>query len=158
MFRQVLLALTMCAVVGISAHADTIVVGSHQSPYGPLYSASSVPFEAFEWTPLDFAAFSAYGGDFANVRRPVVPVTFFEDPMLPGNAPGPEDEQANMRLRSLPFFEELPSGMPQQFNIEELPVDVSEAAQSIPEPEALMLVGLGLLSVSRRLRRTFHAR
>ena len=80
MFRHALLALTL-AVVGMPLRADSIVVGSHRSPYGPLYSASSSPFEAFEWTPLDFAAFSAYGGDFSNVRRPVVPVTFFDDPM-----------------------------------------------------------------------------
>ena len=69
----------------------------------------------------------------------------------------PEDEQVNIRLRGLPYFEELP-GMPQQFNVEELPVDVSEPAPSIPEPGALMLVGLGLLGVSHRLRRTFHPR
>ena len=160
MFRHVLLAVTLCAVAAIPAKADTIVVGSHQSqsPYGPLYSASSMPFEAFDWNALDFAAFAAYGGDFANVRRPVLPATLFDDPMLPGAAPGPEDEQVSLWLRSLPLLEELPADMPHQFNMEELPVDVSEVAPSIPEPGALMLVGLGLLGISRRLRRSFQTR
>ncbi len=46
--------------------------------------------------------------------------------------------------------------MPQEFH-EELPADVSEAAPSIPEPGALMLVGLGLLGLSRRVR-AYYAR
>src|SRR5687767_8545530 len=66
MFRHALLALTLVATVGMPLRADSIVVSSEGAPYGPLYSASSSPFEEFEWTPLDFAAFSAYGGDFSN--------------------------------------------------------------------------------------------
>ena len=132
--------------------ADTIVVGSNYSPYGPLYSPSSQPFEAFDWTPLDFAAFSAYGGDFSNVRRPVTPVPVFSDTMLPPDVQGPEDEQVFLRLIALPFFEELPAGMPQDFQ-EGPPADVSEAApSSIPEPGVLLLVGIGLLGLSRHVR------
>src|SRR6187431_179654 len=111
MFRHALLALTLVAIVGMPVRADSIGVGSHLSPYGPLYSASSSPFEAFEWTALDFAAFSAYGGDFSNVRRPVVPVTFFDNPVQADIEPGPEDEQVHIRLSALPFFEELPAAM-----------------------------------------------
>ena len=121
-----------------------------------MYSPSSQPFEAFEWTPLDFAAFAAYGGDFANVRRPVMPVIFVEDLMTPADAPDPEDEQVVFRLRAMPFFEELPAAMPQDF-LEAPPADVQEAAPSIPEPGALMLVGIGLLGLSRRVR-AYYAR
>ena len=144
MLRHALLALMLVATVGMPLRADSIGVGSHRSPYGPLYSAASSPFEAFEWTPLDFAAFSAYGGDFSNVRRPVVPVTFFDDPMQPAIEPGPEDEQLNVRLSALSFFEELPPAMLKGVEGEELVADVPEAVPSIPEPGALLLVGLGL--------------
>jgi len=156
MRRHALLALILPLFVAMPLRADTIVVGSNHSPYGPLYSPSSQPFEAFEWTPLDFAAFSAYGGDFSNVRRPVAPITFFEDPMTPPDIQGPEDEQVVLRLLSSPYFEELPAGMPQEIP-GALPSDVSEAAPTIPEPGALMLVGLGLLGLSRRVR-AYYAR
>ena len=151
MFRHAPLALTLSLFVTLPLRADTIVVGANYSPYGPMYSPSSQPFEAFEWTPLDFAAFSAYGGDFANVRRPVAPVTFFEDPMTPAGVQGPEDEQVVLQFLASPYLEELPAGMSQAYH-EVVPADVSEAAPSIPEPGALMLVGLGLLGLSRRLR------
>ena len=131
--------------------------GSHRSPYGPLYSASSSPFEAFEWTPLDFAAFSAYGGDFSNVRRPVVPVTFFDDPMQPAVEPGPEDEQVNVRLLGPAVLRGTSGRHAEGRPGEELVADVPEAVPSIPEPGALMLVGLGLLGLSRRVR-TYYAR
>ena len=66
------------------------------------------------------------------MRRPVVPVTFFDDPMMaPPDAQGPEDEQVNIRLRALPYFEELPAGIPQDFH-EELPADVSEGSSGDP--------------------------
>ena len=157
MLRHALLALTLSLVVGLPLRADTIVAGSHQSPYRPLYSPSSAPFESFEWTPLDFAAFSAYGGDFSNLRRPVVPGTFFDDPMQPAIEPGPEDEQVNIRLSALPFFEELPAAMLKDIRDEDLVADAPDAVPSIPEPGALMLVGLGLLGLSRRVR-TYYAR
>ena len=157
MFRHALLALTLVAIVGMPVRADSIGVGSHRSPYGPLYSASSSPFEAFEWTSLDFAAFSAYGGDFSNLRRPVVPGTFFDDPMQPAIEPGPEDKQVNIRLSALPFFEDLPAAMLKDVLDEPLVADVPDAVPSIPEPGALMLVGLGLLGLSRRVR-TYYAR
>ena len=156
MFRHALFALTLSAVVAMPLRADTIVVGANYSPYGPLYSSSSQPFEAFEWTPLDFAAFSAYGGDFSNVRRPVVPESFFEDPMTPPDVRGVEDEQVILRILASPYFEELPAGTPEDLR-EPTPADVSEPAPSIPEPGALMLVGIGLLGLSRRLR-AFYAR
>jgi hypothetical protein len=116
-----------------------------------MYSPSSSPFEAFEWTPLDFAAFSAYGGDFANVRRPVTPVYFFEDPVQPPGERGPDDEQDLMRLINPPVFDEVPM-VAQSFAVEDVTPD------SVPEPGALMLVGLGLLGVSTRLRRAYRNR
>jgi hypothetical protein len=114
-----------------------------------MYSPSSSPFEAFEWTPLDFAAFSAYGGDFANVRRPVTPVYFFEDPVQPPAERGLDDEQANLRLQATPYFE-----------ASAMSLNDEEATQSepIPEPGALLLVGLGLLGASTRLRRAYRQR
>jgi hypothetical protein len=114
-----------------------------------MYSPSSSPFEAFEWTPLDFAAFSAYGGDFANVRRPVTPVYFFEDPIQPPAEPGLDDEQAAMRLQATPYMESLAMSMSYD--------EVSRSAP-IPEPGALLLVGLGLLGASTRLRRAYRQR
>jgi hypothetical protein len=156
MYRHALLALTLSLAVGMPVAAATIVAASYQSPYGPLYSPSSAPFESFDWTPLDFAAFSAYGGDFSNVRRPVMPVTFFEDPMTPPDFQGIEDEQVALRLFASPYFEELPAALPPDFG-QLPPADVLEAAPSIPEPTALLLVGVGLLGLSRRLR-AFYAR
>jgi hypothetical protein len=151
MLRQAFLALTMSLVVGMPAVAGPIGFGSGTSPYGPLYSASSSPFEAFEWTPLDFAAFSAYGGDFANVRRPVTPIYFVEELGPPPAPPGPDDEQAFMRQFNVPTFEELPSMSAMTF-------DAMSRTEPIPEPGALMLIGLGLLGASTRLRRAYRNR
>lgn len=147
MLRPAFLALTLSVVVGIPASAGPISFGSSSSPYGPMYSPSSSPFEAFEWTPLDFAAFSAYGGDFANVRRPVTPVYFFEDPVQPPEERGLDDEQASLRLQATPYFEA--SAM-------SLSYDEVSRSEPIPEPGALLLVGLGLLGASTRLRRAYR--
>jgi hypothetical protein len=157
MFRHALLALTMTVVAGMPLRADPIVGGSHHSPYGPLYSASSSPFESFEWTSLDFAAFSAYGGDFVNVRRPVTPVTFFDDPMIPAEAQGPEDEQVRLRLVLGPTFEDVPVAFLQELPREEPRADAVDPALTIAEPGVLILIGLGLLGASLRLR-TYYAR
>lgn len=151
MLRQAFLALTVSFVVGMPAVAGPIGFGSGPSPRGPLYSASSSPFEAFEWTPLDFAAFSAYGGDFANVRRPVTPIFFVGELAPPPGPPGPDDEQAFLRQFSVPTFDEMPS-------MSAMTLDSTALAEPVPEPGALMLVGLGLLGASTSLRRAYRNR
>lgn len=151
MLRQAFFALTMSLVVGMPAVAGPIGFGSGASPYGRMYSASSSPFESFEWTPLDFAAFSAYGGYFANVRRPVTPIHFFEELVTPPAPQGPDDEQAFMRQFNVPTVEEMPS-------ISALTFQADAASEPIPEPGALMLIGLGLLGASTRLRRAYRNR
>lgn len=158
MLRHAFLAVTLTLALGMPALADTMGPGAGQLPRGFLYSAASSPFEAFEWTPLDFAAFSAYGGDFANVRRPVERILFFEDPYLPSGERGPEDEQDALRLQTVAYFEELPAAGPQQFVYDELPVAGPEALSSIPEPGIAMMVGIGLLGLSSRLRRSYRQR
>ena len=155
MFRHALLALTLTMMSGLAATADTIGPAGTTASSGFTYSASSSPFEAFEWTSLDLAAFNAYGGDFANVRRPVTPIMFFEDPLLAPVQPGPEDEQAGLRMMaSHPYFEDSAP----KLVFEELPAASQASVSDVPEPGALMLVGLGLLGASHRLRRSYNAR
>lgn len=128
--------------------ADAGPVG-WQQPYF-TYSPGAVDFEDIEWTPLEFAAFSAYGGYFANVRRPKfetpLPQLFFQTPDF-----GMEDEfqfQANVSM--LPTF--LPQdAVFQGLSLTSLPDE--EQQTSVPEPGTLALVGVGLLAVSRSLRR-----
>ena len=155
MFRHTFLAATLTLVLGLPAAADTIGPAANQLPKGFSYSPSALPFEAFEWTSLDFAAFSAYGGDFANVRRPAEQIFFFEEQYLPPGPTGPEDEQELLFLQPMPFIEEVPAESP-QFAYDELPVGESEALSSIPEPGIAMMVGLGLLGLSRRIRRSYR--
>lgn len=148
MLRQAFLALTVSLVVGLPAAAGPIGFGSGGSP---TYSAASSPFEAFDWTPLDLAAFAAYGGDFANVRKPVTPLYFYEDLTPPPAPQGPDDEQALMLQFSGPTFEQTPM----------LSLTFDESARStdsVPEPGALLLVGLGMLGVSTKLRRIYRKR
>lgn len=166
MMRRLFLAVTLSMGVVQPSFADSMGTGGTFQPYGPTYSASSRPFEAFDWTPLDFAAFSAYGGDFANVRKPVEKINFVEDPFqLPG-LPGPEDEQDALKAFGASvviappqffFFEELPSAGPQAF-YDELPSAGPSAVPPIPEPTTAMLVGFGLLGMASRLRRSSGAR
>ena len=152
MFRHALFALTITVLSGLAADADTIGPGAASAPHGFLYSDASLPFEAFEWSALDLAAFDAYGGDFANVRRPVTPVFFIEDPVGPLEQVA-DDEQPELRLMASPgFFDPVPEGP--SFAASLAPVDESD----VPEPGVLMLVGLGLLGASRRLRRAYAGR
>jgi hypothetical protein len=78
------------SIVGTALVLSLALTGSVQA--GPLdwqqpyftYSPGAVDFEDIEWTPLEFAAFSAYGGYFANIRRPrfetPLPNLFFQEP------------------------------------------------------------------------------
>lgn len=149
MLRQAFVFLTVSLLAAAPAVAGPIGFGG-ASPYGPMYSASSSPFEAFEWTPLDLAAFNAYGGDFANVRKPVTPIYFYEDLTPPPAPPGPDDEQA--------FLAFSPMSAPTP-TMAALTMDASaRAAESVPEPGALFLIGLGMLGASTKLRRMYQRR
>lgn len=161
MLRRVMLACALSLGLAASSAADSMGPETGGLPQGFLYSPSSSPFEAFEWTPLDLQAFAAYGGDFSNVRRPTPQFTIFENPFLPPAPRGPEDEQGAMQHLSMPFFEELPQlpAQEQRLTYQELPglQDDPDGADSIPEPGVLALIGLGLLGVSSRLRRAYRA-
>ncbi len=145
----------LVVVVGSAGVAEAGPIG-HQQPYF-TYSPGAPTFESFNWTHLEFAAFSAYGGYFANVRRPE-----FETPLphiLPTNALlGIDDEfnldpykQSPAQLSFLPGETDLfASAFTHSVDLnDENPQDGS----SIPEPGTLALVGLGLLGLSRSLAR-----
>lgn len=129
--------------------------GATAGPIGPdtvppptfVYSPGAVPFESFDWTPLDLAAFAAYGGDFANIRRPESGLGGLLDPLDPPANAGPEDEYRLYLVASFPNFEDV------RFEDSPLLLQEQEDTQSIPEPGALALVGAGLLAVSHTLRR-----
>lgn len=144
------------SIVGTALVLSLALTGSVQA--GPLdwqqpyftYSPGAVDFEDIEWTPLEFAAFSAYGGYFANIRRPrfetPLPNLFFQEPDF-----SLEDEvkiQAN--VSGVPTFMPLPEGF-QAFSMMSVPDD--EEQTPVPEPGALALIGVGLLAASRSLRR-----
>lgn len=141
------------AVLSGTAHADTI--GWQQPPQPPqpyfTYSTGALAFEHISWTPLDFAAFAAYGGYFANVRRPEfeTAVPTFQ----PLDTYGIDDEFS--LLMDLQFTP-TPTFMAAEGAFESLAFDdPSEPSRSaaIAEPGTLALVGLGLLALSRQLRR-----
>lgn len=158
MLRRVMLASVLSLGLAANTFADSMGYQNGQSPYSLSYSASSTPFEAFEWTPLDFAAFSAYGGDFANVRKPVMRITFVEDPFTPPAPAGPDDEQAvvfGFQPYSVPYFESLPQESSLQY--QELDAAGPDRDSTIPEPGVLALIGLGLLGASSRLRRAYRS-
>lgn len=122
-----------------------------QQPYF-TYSPGAVDFEDIDWTPLDFAAFSAYGGYFANVRQPrfetPLPQLFFLEPDF-----GIEDE-VKIQVNGLMAQTFVPSFTPLAFSAINLDGDEDQTpGPSVPEPGTLALVGVGLLAVSRSLRR-----
>ncbi|HTV02565.1 MAG TPA: PEP-CTERM sorting domain-containing protein [Luteitalea sp.] len=147
MLRRLILASALCLGLAHTSFADSIAYQNGQSPYSLPYSASSSPFEAFEWTPLDLAAFAAYGGDFVNVRKPVTQIAIIED-LAPPPPPGPDDEQVVFAMAT-PFASPYFEGISQAAVAE--PTD--DDTPSIPEPGALLLIGLGMLGASSRLRR-----
>ena len=151
MLRRLIAACVLCLGTAASSFADPLGHQNSPLPYGFRYSPSSSPFEAFEWTPLEFAAFSAYGGDFANLRKPVTPVYVFEEPFPPPGRPGPDDEQEILEVQNLAYFEELPQA-PRYLVLDEGPGG-DGGASAIPEPGVLALIGIGLLGASNRLRR-----
>ncbi len=153
MLRRIIPASALVLAVATSASAGSIGAQSGAVlPYGFMYSPSSSPFEAFEWTPLDFAAFSAYGGDFANVRKPVSPLYFSVEPILPPEPPGFEDEQGTLQMLSMPQVEGFSAGEARMaFMMAVAPPE--EPENPVPEPGTLALIGLGLLGASARLRR-----
>lgn len=161
MLRRVLFASALTLLAVSPAPADTIGYQASGSPYGLQYSPSASPFEAFEWTPLEFAAFQAYGGDFANIRKPVTPIYFLELPFTPGLPAGPDDELVMRSPEPLPFLENIPYYEPMarasRLSVGDVPLADDAAPSSIPEPGLLALIGIGMLGVSNRLRRHYRS-
>jgi len=159
MLRRVLYASALTLLAVSPAPADTIGYQASPSPYGLHYSPSSSPFEAFEWTPLEFAAFQAYGGDFANIRKPVTPIYFLDTPFMPAAPAGPDDELVMQALETVPYFETLPyyeqRSQAAFLLLDEAPAE-DENQSTIPEPGLLALIGIGMLGVSNRLRRHYR--
>lgn len=163
MLRRLLCASALTLLAVPCALADPIGHQAAPSPYGLHYSPSSSPFEAFEWTPLEFAAFQAYGGDFANVRKPVTPLYFFETPFTPAVQAGPDDELVMRSLETLPYvenipyYEQLPRTSSSYLAAAAPAPDQSTGDSSIPEPGLLALIGVGMLGISSRLRRHYQS-
>ena len=150
LFGTSVLALT---VLSGTAHADSI--GWQQPQPYFTYSTGALAFEHLSWSPLDFAAFAAYGGYFANVRRPefeTAPPVF-----QPLATYGIDDEfSLLMDIQFTPTVTFMPSeGAFQSLEFDD-PADSPQSA-AIPEPGTLALVGLGLLGLSRQLRRRRQA-
>ena len=144
------------ALVAVLALAGTTHAGpiGVQHPYF-TYSPGAVDFEDIKWTSLDYAVFTAYGGYFANVRQPragtPIPLVFVQNADF-----GIEDEvniQANVlnRLTLVTSFAPAAYSLVPQDDV----YDAQKDEPSVPEPGAFAfaLVGIGLLAVSRSLRR-----
>jgi hypothetical protein len=139
-------ALVLALVAAVPAQAGPM---AWQQPYF-TYSPGAVDFEDIEWTPLEYAAFSAYGGYFANIRRPRNE-TPLPELFLPLAVFMVEDEvkiQANAFI--VPTFIPIDGGF-QAYGLTTAP-DEPETT-SVPEPGMLALIGAGLLAASRSLRR-----
>lgn len=154
MLSRAVRAATLCLVLASAspAAAGPMGSGSVHVASGLVYSPGAAPFESFAWTPLDFAAFGAYGGDFANVRAPLGAVPVVAESLDPPLPPAPEDEQ-QMTMEALftrmyvePFLATAPFVGDQQHSSAQV------VPTSIPEPGALALVGMGLLAASCALR------
>ena len=149
--QHVAMSLVAALALAGPAHAETL---GWQQPYF-TYSPGAAAFESIEWTPLDFAAFSAYGGYFANVRQPQ-----FETPLpqfLPSDSDLGIDDELRLSLYGGSTFQmDALAGedlFAMAFTQSFQPLDISENATAIPEPGALALIGLGLVGMSRALRR-----
>lgn len=142
---------TLIVVAATSGVALAGPIGWDQ-PYF-TYSPGAQHFEDIEWTPLEFAAFSAYGGYFANVRRPR-----FETPLpqlfIEPQAFGLEDE-----VRFSANGEPGPTFLPVYPAFASFSTTTSEPNEDVPVPEPgiLALIGTGLLVGSRALRRRYRS-
>lgn len=151
MFKHLIsTGLVITAVLATLGTAQAGPIGVQQ-PYF-TYSPGAVSFEDIQWTPLEYAAFSAYGGYFANIRRPR-----FETPLPQFSFPEPEfGVEDEVKIYANVFA--VPTFIPQAdaFKPNMLAMSFSEPPDqpdAVPEPGTLALVGVGLLAVSRGLRR-----
>ena len=143
----------------LTCAAFMVLVASSSSFAGPIgwqqpfftYSPGAVAFEDIAWTPLELAAYEAYGGYFANIRRPQ-----FETP-IPELFVGTMDFSIEDEVGMAPKTSLVPTFLSQEyafagFAIASAPPPPQQDVP-VPEPSILALVGSGLLLGSRALRR-----